>query len=105
MHWMDFGSVLRKARSRHGLSQRALSARTGVAQPTIARIERGVDTPRLDTAERLLSGCGWTLTAIRIPAIDMSLVRELLAMPAIERVRLLSEEAAALDAFDAASRP
>ena len=100
---MNFPSVLRKAREQVALSQRALAARTGVAQPTIARIERGTDTPRLDTAERLLAGCGWSLVAIRRPDIDMSLVDELLAMPAVERVRLLTQEAAALDAIDAAA--
>ena len=86
------------------MSQRALAARTGVAQPTIARIETGTDTPRLDTAERLLTGCGWSLIAVHRPDIDMTLVDELLAMPAVERVRLLTQEADALEALDAAAR-
>lgn len=38
-----------------GLSQRELALRTGVAQPTIARIEGGRVDPRVTTLERLLS--------------------------------------------------
>jgi predicted transcriptional regulator len=38
---MEWGIQLRQARRRVGLSQRDLAARTGIAQPTIARIEGG----------------------------------------------------------------
>lgn len=101
---MNFGLTLRRLRRRAGLSQRALAAKTGVAQPTIARLETGADTPRLDTAARLLEACGWSFAAVPLSQIDMSLVRELRAMPPIERVSLLVEEAAALDLVDGAVR-
>lgn len=101
---MDFARTLRRIRSRSGLTQRALSAKTGIAQPTIARIERGTDTPRLDTAERLLRACGWSFVAVPKADIDMTLVRELRALPPIERVRLLADEAAAFDVIDGAAR-
>src|SRR5579864_5674600 len=55
------GPALRRARRRAGLTQRGLAARTGVAQPTIARIERGLDDPRVRTLSRLLQACGETL--------------------------------------------
>jgi predicted nucleotidyltransferase len=37
----DFGTQLRAARQRRGMSQRALARRSGVHQPTIAAIETG----------------------------------------------------------------
>ena len=55
------GRMLRYARSRAKLTQRALAARTGVPQETIARIERGRVDPRVGTLDRLLEGCGYGL--------------------------------------------
>ena len=58
---VDAATNLRYARRRAALSQRELAARTGVAQPTIARIERGLVSPRLATLERLLAACDYRL--------------------------------------------
>ncbi len=55
------GRMLRYARSRAGLTQRALAAATGIPQETIARIERGRVDPRAGTLDRLLEGCGYGL--------------------------------------------
>ncbi|MEO6206945.1 MAG: helix-turn-helix transcriptional regulator [Candidatus Limnocylindrales bacterium] len=55
------GRMLRYARSRAKLTQRALAARTGIPQETIARIERGRVDPRVGTLDRLLEGCGYGL--------------------------------------------
>lgn len=60
---MNAARVLREARGRAGLSQSELARRTGVAQPAIARIERGGAVPRVDTLERLLNACQATLVA------------------------------------------
>jgi predicted transcriptional regulator len=72
---------------------------TGIAQPTIARIESGLAVPRLDTFERLLEACGETLISARASdaAIDRAVIREYLrAIPPAERVDLLLEETTAL---------
>lgn len=55
------GRMLKYARSRAGLTQRELAARTGIPQETIARIERGRVDPRVGTLDRLLEGCGYGL--------------------------------------------
>ena len=49
------------ARRGAGLSQRQLAKRSGVPQPTIARIERGQQIPRVDTLMRLLDACDFEL--------------------------------------------
>ena len=80
---MDLGSAVRRARRRAGLSQRALAARSGVAQPTIARIERGRDDPRISTVERLLVACGESIEVVPRTGVgvDRSEIRALLASP------------------------
>lgn len=55
------GRMLRYARSRAKLTQRALASKTGIPQETIARIERGRVDPRVGTLDRLLEGCGYGL--------------------------------------------
>src|SRR5438445_892222 len=47
--------LLRQARTRAGLSQRALAQRAGTAQSAIARIESGLTSPTWDTLQRLLA--------------------------------------------------
>ena len=46
------GKLMAK-RDRDGISQRALSARSGVAQKTISRIENGYDAPSMETLSKL----------------------------------------------------
>lgn len=80
---MNSGRMLRWARRRAGLTQRELGARTGVSQPTIARIERGREVPRVDTLDRLLRACGLMLEAIPLEGtgVDRTLLRQQLARP------------------------
>jgi len=54
-------TLLRQARARAGLSQRALARRAGTAQSVIARIERGQTSPTWETLERLLAAAGVAL--------------------------------------------
>ncbi|WP_277208470.1 XRE family transcriptional regulator [Isoptericola croceus] len=61
----DAASLVREARARRGLTQRALADRTGVAQTTIARIESGRHQPSLGMLSRLLAGAGFR------PRIDL----------------------------------
>lgn len=55
--------LLRQARRRAGLSQRALAQRAGTAQSVIARIERGQTSPTWDTLERLLKAADFDVRA------------------------------------------
>ena len=92
--------LLRRARSRAGLSQRELALRTGIAQPTIAHIEGGQASPRLDTLLRLLAACGYELDLVphaEGAGVDRSAIRELLALAPEERLRRATAEAANLD--------
>ena len=69
---MDAARVLRYARRRAGLTQRALAAKADIAQPTIARIESGAMVPRVDTLDRLLEACGMGLEVEPRPGIPPS---------------------------------
>jgi len=84
--------MLRNARRRAGLTQRALAARTGIPQETIARIEGGRVDPRVGTLDKLLEGCGHGLESMaRLGiGIDRTLMRELLALSPDQRLRWAS---------------
>lgn len=49
------GRALRDARRDGGLTQQQLATLTGIAQPTISNIERGVSSASLDTLLRILA--------------------------------------------------
>jgi predicted transcriptional regulator len=103
---MQPGRELRNARRRAGLSQRALATRTGVAQPTIARIERGQDDPRVRTLDRLLRACDETLATVPLAGsgIDRTEIRVLLALTPAQRVASVVDEARVLDRLTHARR-
>lgn len=86
---MTAARMLRYARRRAGLTQRALADKAGVPQPSIARIERGLTVPRLDTFQRLLRATGHGLqTNERLgEGVDRTLIREMLAMTPDQRGR------------------
>lgn len=88
------------------MSQRELARLTGVAQPTIARIESGAADPRLGTVERLLTACGYVIEALpRAGArVDRTQMRELLKLTPRQRLDLLRDDAAGLDRLEAAVR-
>ncbi len=98
--------MLRLARRRAHLTQRELAARTGIAQPTIARIEGGKDDPRLSTINRLLRACNEELEALPTvgEGIDRSEIRRLLSITPEERARELADEALALARLDKAKQ-
>lgn len=84
--------MLRGARSRAGMTQRRLAQRSGIPQPTIAKIETGSQVPRYDTLARLLDACGHELRAVQVRdedenGIDLSLIRAQLALSPAERAR------------------
>jgi uncharacterized protein len=53
--------LLRRARTRAGLSQRALAGRAGTSQAAVAAIETGRKDPTVATLQRLLAAAGSTL--------------------------------------------
>ncbi|MGI9022113.1 MAG: helix-turn-helix domain-containing protein [Acidimicrobiales bacterium] len=75
------------ARRSAGLTQRQLAVRSGVPQPTIARIESGRQMPRADTLDKLLRACGWELdmTPRRGEGEDRSLIAHWLSLTPAER--------------------
>ena len=54
------GEIIR-ARHEHGISQKRLEELSGVKQPIIARMEKGLTNPQLDTVLKLLVPLGKTL--------------------------------------------
>jgi transcriptional regulator with XRE-family HTH domain len=78
---MSAGRILRAARRQAGLSQRELSRRSRVPQPTISRIERGMISPTVATLERVLRKCGVDLETVpRVGEVDRTLIRERLRL-------------------------
>ena len=55
------GALLRSARVRSGLSQRAFADLIGVAQPTLSAYESGHRQPTLPTLMKMLAGAGFEL--------------------------------------------
>jgi len=98
--------ILRGARRRARLSQRALGERAGVPQPSIARFESGATIPRVDTLQRLLRATGHELeTQPRLgTGVDRSQIRALLRLTPAERGDLAVAAARNLAAFKAAAR-
>lgn len=98
--------ILRHARLRAGLSQRALAAAAGLPQSTVGRIESGSLSPRIDTFERLLAATGHRLEADSALGlgVDRSQIRELLRLTPGERAKLAAADARALLTVDAARR-
>lgn len=102
---MSAAELLRTSRRRAALTQRQLAARTGVAQPTIARIEAGRTDPRVHTLERLLGACGASLQiAVGVSGVDRTQIRALLRLTPRQRLELLRDDAAGLRRLDEALR-
>ena len=76
---MDATTILRRARSRAGLSLRVLARRAGTSHSTLAAYESGRVTPTVDTCERIVRAAGFTMTASLLPAVatDAERSREL----------------------------
>jgi transcriptional regulator with XRE-family HTH domain len=64
---MTTGSLIRQARMRAGFSQVQLSERSGKDRAQIARWERDVVVPSLETLRELLHVCGFDLELTLVP--------------------------------------
>src|SRR2546426_7223996 len=99
---MSAWALVREARARAQLSQRALAERAGLAQSEIARIESGRQEPSFARLEQLVRGAGYDLRVELVPHDDHDeqLIRQMLAVPVEERLDSLEEQGA----FFAAAR-
>ncbi|MBP3849105.1 MAG: helix-turn-helix transcriptional regulator [Pyramidobacter sp.] len=61
------------ARKERGLSQKKLEELTGVKQPVIARMEKGITNPQVDTLNKLLSALGMKLAVVPLDYVSPSL--------------------------------
>jgi transcriptional regulator with XRE-family HTH domain len=95
---MRAAEVLRAARAHAGLTQRALAARAGVPQPTVAAIETGRQDPRYRTLERLIRACGQQLDLLPDPGdgVDRTQFRATLRLSPARRLARAAEGARTL---------
>jgi transcriptional regulator with XRE-family HTH domain len=61
---VDVAWLILKARHGSGLSQRALAEKAGTSQATLSAYERGVKTPSLAVAERIVEAAGYRLDLV-----------------------------------------
>ena len=88
------GRMVRYARRRAGLTQRELSAKAGIPQETIARIEAGRVDPRVGTLDRLLEASGMGLEVMpRLGiGVDRTQIRQLLKLTPTQRLELAIDD-------------
>jgi len=53
-----------RAREKRGMTQKQLSEACGISQPVIARLERSVHSPQVDTIIKILKPLGYTLAVV-----------------------------------------
>jgi transcriptional regulator with XRE-family HTH domain len=96
---MKASRLVRAARKRKGLSQRELSAKTGIPQPMISSIERGLQDPRYSTLQRILRACDLEIDIVNIGGggIDRTQFSSTLPLTAEERLRQSVSATRALD--------
>ncbi len=93
------GSLILQARLRAKLSQRALAARAGTSQSTIAAYERGTKDPTYQTLSRILRAAGFDLRLRLTPHDDHdeSLTTWRESLPAATRKRFQRRQAEAVN--------
>lgn len=86
---MPAAELLRRARSRRGLSQRDLASVVGTSQSAIARYESGSVVPSFDTLERILGVLHHRLVLESVPepsVEDAALAEWFLSLTVDERI-------------------
>lgn len=98
------GYLIREARLRAGMTQRRLAELAGMAQPMLARIEKGKSRPPLDLVNRLVRICGFEIEVRLVEADDSnwSVASTNLALDVDTRVRQNSNAVRFLEAGRAA---
>ncbi|TMC68268.1 MAG: helix-turn-helix transcriptional regulator [Chloroflexi bacterium] len=86
---MNANTLVRTARRRKGLTQRELASRTGIPQPMISSIERGLQDPRYSTLERILAAVDQEIDVIDTAGrgVDRTQFVEPLRLKPIQRLR------------------
>ncbi|HZD22959.1 MAG TPA: helix-turn-helix transcriptional regulator [Acidimicrobiia bacterium] len=98
------GQLIRKARTRAGLTQRELAQRLGTHQPVIARWENESTRPDFDTVVKAVNACGFDLhVELRPVDHDTVLVKRELARRPADRLAGLVEAVSAFDTMSVAS--
>lgn len=84
----DPGALVRDARRRAGLSQRALAARAGTSQSVVARVEGSLTDPSGETLRRLLAAAGVEIRCelAPVPVADTHMLAD------VERILALTPE-------------
>lgn len=63
---VDIISEMINAREENGITQKQLEAMSGIKQPVISRMEKGVTDPQLSTVLKILNSLGKTLQVVPI---------------------------------------
>jgi transcriptional regulator with XRE-family HTH domain len=88
---MQPAELIRRTRTRLGLSQRQLALRAGTTQAAVSRIERGIVSPRFATVRELMLAMGEepVLSSRRLPTDwDPAHMASTLARTPVERLEL-----------------
>ena len=103
---MKASRLVRAARVRKGLSQRELSAKTGIPQPMISSIERGLQDPRYSTLQRILRACDLEIDIVNVAGggIDRTQFSSTLPLTPEERLRHSVSATRALDELVGSAR-
>lgn len=98
--------LLRYARKRAALTQRALAEKAGVPQSYVARVESSKVDPTVSSLSRLLRACGTTLEALpgTGEGVDRTVMARLIRLTPAQRLAEAAADAAGLAALDAARR-
>ena len=91
---MPAWALLREARARANVSQRALAGRANIAQSEIARLESARQEPTFARLERLVRAAGFDLKIELVPHDDHDerLIEAMLALTVEERLEGLEAE-------------
>ncbi len=69
---LKVADLLRRERRRKRISMRRLAERSGLSQPTISYIERGLRIPSLETTHRIAAALGVNLALLIQKARDVA---------------------------------
>lgn len=94
---LELGIALNRLREARGLSQRALAQLTGIKQPMIVRIERGSQSPGIETIAKILRALNGALE-ISPDGMIAARVMQDPASPALIMERRAAEEPVPYDA-------
>lgn len=90
-------NLVRHARRRARLTQRALAERSRIPQPMISAIESGRQDPRYSTLDRLLRACGYELDFVHRGGEGVDRTLFTLRLAPEERLRQMHEAALSLE--------